>query len=160
MSASADHVTVYRSMDATAKEDAEIVVELLADNGIAAILVNDEEPEVLEGTYEVRVPAAQAARAEQLIAQNPLPDDVEEVDDSEDLDLVTIYGSGAAMGELQAMGIKNLLESNGIAAVMVGDSVLPNLPFELKVARINADKAQKLIADTEKANLPENIKEG
>jgi hypothetical protein len=155
MSASEDLITVYRSMDATAKEDGEIIVGLLANNGISAVLLNDEAPGVMEGTYEVRVPAAQATQADQLIAENPLADEVEEVDDSENLDLVTIYQSGAAMGELQALGIKSLLESNGIAAVMVGDSVLPNLPFELKVARMNVDAAQKLIAETEQANPPE-----
>ena len=33
-----------------------------------------------EGVFEVRVPAADAARAEEMIAENPLPDEVEEVD--------------------------------------------------------------------------------
>jgi hypothetical protein len=48
---------------------------------------------------------------------------------------------------MEALGIKNLLESNGIAAVLVGDSVLPNFPFEVRVARDQVDQARVLIAD-------------
>ena len=41
----------------------------------------------------------------------------------------------SATSEMEAISIKNLLDSNGIAAVLVGDSVLPNFPFEVRVAR-------------------------
>ena len=153
MSASADLVTVYRSMDATAKEDCDTLVDILEEAGIAAVMVDDEAPGVIEGTFEVRVPARDAARAEKLIADNPLPDEVEEVDDSSNLDLETVFhveGSGA-LAEMQAMNIKNLLESNGISAVLVGDSVLPNLPFAIKVARSQAGAARRLIADAEES---------
>jgi hypothetical protein len=142
-----EFVTVYRSMDAEAKEDAECVVELLADAGIQAALLDDSAPGVPEGVFEVRVPAADAARAEELIAENPLPDDVEEVDPSSDLDLETIV-SGAS--EMEATGIKNLLDSNGVSAVLVGDSVLPNFAFEVRVARDQVERARVLIADAEK----------
>ena len=40
----------------------------------------------------------------------------------------------------------NLLEANGIAVILVGDSVLPNLPFEVKVAHRDAELARGLIA--------------
>jgi hypothetical protein len=152
MTASSDLITVYRSMDATAKEDCESIIEMLNEEAISAVMADDSAPGVLEGTYEVRVPAADAARAEKLIDENPLPDEVEEVDDSADLDLETIFHiEGSSMtGELQAMSIKNLLESNGIAAVLVGDSVLPTFPFEVKVAREQAESARKLIEDIER----------
>jgi Putative prokaryotic signal transducing protein len=140
-------ITVYRSMDAEAKEDAENIVELLTDAGIQAFLLDDTAPGVPEGVFEVRVPAAAAARAEEIIAENPLPEEAEEVDPSSDLDLETIVG---ASSEMEAMGIKNLLESNGIAAVLVGDSVLPNFPFEVRVARDQVERARVLIADAEK----------
>jgi len=146
---SPDLVTVYRSMDATAKEDCETIVEILSDRNISAIIVDDTAPGVPEGTYEVRVPAADSARAEAIIDENPLPDEVEEVDDSEDLDLKTIFRSDGTMAEVETMGIKNVLEANGIAAVLVGDSVLPNLGFELKVARDQVENARKLIAQAE-----------
>lgn len=133
-------------MDADAKEDAECVIELLRDAGIQAVLEDDSAPGVPEGVFEVRVPAADAARAEELIAENPPPEEAEEVDPSADLDLETIV---SATSEMEAMGIKNLLESNGIAAVLVGDSVLPNFPFEVRVARDQVERARILIADAE-----------
>ena len=139
-------------MDATAKEDCESIIEMLSEESISAVMADDSAPGVLEGTYEVRVPAADAARAEKLIDENPLPDEVEEVDDSADLDLETVFHiEGSSMtGELQAMSIKNLLESNGIAAVLVGDSVLPTFPFEVKVAREQAVRARQLIENIER----------
>lgn len=153
MSASVDLVTVYRSMDAAAKVDCEALVDMLRDEGISAVMLDDNSPGVMEGTFEVRVPARDAAKAEKLIAENPLADEVEEVDDSPELDLETVFhveGSGG-LAEMQAMNVKNLLESNGIAAVLVGDSVLPNLPFEIRVAREQADLARRLIADAEES---------
>jgi len=133
-------------MDADAKEDAECVIELLRDAGIQAVLHDDSKPGVPEGVFEVRVPAADAARAEELIAENPPFEEAEEVDPSSDLDLETII---SATSEMEAMGIKNLLDTNGIAAVLVGDSVLPNIPFEVRVARDQAERARVLIADAE-----------
>jgi hypothetical protein len=146
MNGQAELVTVYRSMDTDAKEDCEIVSDLLRDAGLSPVVLDDAAPGVPEGAYEVQVPQAESMRAEQLIAENPLPDEVEEVDDSEALDLETIYhAEGSATGEVEAIGIKNVLEANGIATVFVGDSVLPNFPFEVKVAREQAERAKQLI---------------
>jgi hypothetical protein len=147
--ASEEMVTVYRSMDATAKEDCETIVEILNDRNISAIIADDTAPGVPEGVCEVQVSAADAARAEALIDENPLPDEAEEVDGSEDLDLETIFHSDGTMAEVEAMGVKNVLEANGIAAVLFGDSVLPNLGFEVKVARDQVENARKLIAQAE-----------
>ena len=137
---------MYRSMDPSAKEDAENILEMLTDSGIRAVMLDDSAPGVPEGVFEVQVPAADAARAEELIAENPPPDEVEEVDDSAALNLETI---ASAASEMEAMSIKNLLESNGIAAVLVGDSVLPNFAFEVRVAHDQAERARILIADAE-----------
>jgi hypothetical protein len=137
-------------MDADAKEDAECIVELLTDAGMHAVVLDDSAPGVPEGVFEVRVPAPEAARAEELIAENPLPDEIEELDPSSELDLETIHHAEAsATGEMEAMSIKNVLDSNGIPAVLVGDSVLPNFPFEVRVARDQAERARILIADLE-----------
>jgi hypothetical protein len=38
---------------------------------------------------------------------------------------------------------------NGIAALIVGNTVLPNFPFEVRVAREYADRARLLIADAQ-----------
>jgi hypothetical protein len=138
-------------MDANSKTDCETLLALLAQHRVDAVLLDDNAPGVPEGTFEVCVPAAQASKAEALVARNPLPDEAEEVDPSSDLDLETVF-QGEGGGELQALTVKGLLESNGIAAVMVGDPVLPNLSFELKVARSQAEIARKLIAETEREN--------
>jgi hypothetical protein len=67
-------------------------------------------------------------------------------------DLETIFHvEGSSTGEIEALAIKNLLESNRIAVIMVGDSVLPNLPFEIKVARYDAVRARQLIAEARSA---------
>ncbi len=153
MSASPDLITVYRSMDAGAKEDCETLLEILDSRGIHAVVLDDSAPGVPEGTFELRVASPDAAQAERIIAENPLADDVEQVDDSSALNLETIYhaeGSGP-MAEVEAMGIKNLLDSNGIAAVLVGNSVLPNMPFEVRVARDQVQRAQELIAEAQSA---------
>lgn len=136
-------------MDASAKQDCEEILRLLQDAGMDAVLWDDSAPGVPEGVFEVRVPAAKAARAEKLIAENPLPDEVEEVDPSSELDLETI---ASAATEMEATGMKNFLDSNGIAAVLVGDSVLPNLAFEVRVARDQAAHARRLIQDAERAS--------
>jgi hypothetical protein len=145
-------ITVFRSMDAEAKEDAESIVDLLSDAGISPALLDDSAPGVPEGVFEVRVAASDAARAEELIAENPLPDEVEEVDPSSALDLETV---GSATSEMEAMGIKNLLEANGIATVLVGDSVLPNFPFEVRVARDQVTNAKAVIEDAQRE--PESL---
>ena len=151
MATQPDLVTIFRSMDITAQEDCEIIIEQLEAEGLHPAIVDDTAPGVPEGVYEVRVPAAEASRADQIIAANPLPDEVEEVDNSAGLDLETVFHSegSSPSAEVEAMAIKNVLESNGIAVVIVGDSVLPNLPFEVKVARAQAERARRLIAEAE-----------
>jgi hypothetical protein len=151
MTASSDLITVYRSMDSGAKEDCESIIEMLNEEQISAVMVDDTAPGVPEGAYEVRVPASDAARAEKLIDENPLPDEVEEVDDSSALDLETVFHAegSSVTAEMEAMSVKNMFESNGIASVLVGDSVLPNFPFEVKVAREQADRARKLLEEVE-----------
>jgi hypothetical protein len=84
-------------------------------------------------------------------------EDTTQGDNSEHLNLETIYhaeGSGP-LAEFEAMDIKNLLEANGIDAVLVGDSVLPNLPFEVRVARDKAQQARELIAEAQNSEPAE-----
>src|ERR1700680_3057337 len=116
MSAPADLVTVYRSMDRTAKKDCETLIDFFKGRGIIAVMLDDSVPGVIEGAFEVRVSPHDAARAERLITENPLADEVEEVDPSSRLDVETVFhAEGESMAELQAMNVKNLLEANGIA---------------------------------------------
>jgi hypothetical protein len=139
---------VYRSMDASAAEDCQEILDLLRDAGMEPVLWDDSAPGVPEGAFEVRVPTVVAARADKLIAEHPLPDEVEDVDPSAELDLETIAG---AQSELEALSIKGFLDSNGIAAVLVGDSVLPNLAFEVRVAHDQAERARQLVKEAQRA---------
>jgi hypothetical protein len=149
MSVSSDPVTVYRSMDATAKEDCEMIADILSSEGLSPVILDDSVAGVPEGTFEVRVPADQLQKAEQLIAENPLPDEVEEVDDSSDLDLETIYHADGTLAEVESMEIKNLLEANGIAAVVVGNSVLPTMSFEVRVAHDQVERAREVVNEAQ-----------
>src|SRR5580692_2728206 len=151
MSVSSDLVTVYRSMDAAAKEDCEIIVDLLTAEGLSPVILDDSAPGVPEGTFEVRVPGNQLQKAEQLIAENPLPDDVEDVDNSSELDLETIYHADGTLAEVESMEIKNLLEASGIAAVVVGNSVLPTMSFEVRVARDQVARARGVVNEAQAA---------
>jgi hypothetical protein len=138
-----EFVTVYRSMDEDAQEECQEVVDVLVTAGLSPVLLDDSAPGVPVGAYEVRVPASQAAAAEREITANSRTEDL---DPSSVLDVETVFEAEAGTtSELEALNVKNLLESNGIAAILVGDSILPNLGFEVKVAREHADRARRLI---------------
>lgn|SRR5690348_13092750 len=140
-------VTVFRSADETAGEDASKVQQMLAEQGIAAALLDDDAPGVPEGAYEVRVAPADQARAEELIANFSPDDELEPLDTSHGLDTVSIFhGQGT---EMEALQVKSLLESNGISALLVGDSRYPNLPFQIRVAREHETAARRVIADAQ-----------
>ena len=71
------------------------------------------------------------------------------------MDLETIYhAEGSSLAEVEALEVKSLLESNGIPAVLVGDSILPNLPLEVKVSHCDAARARQLIARAEEESWP------
>jgi hypothetical protein len=151
MPADAEMVTVFRSADDDAEEDARAVNELLAAQGISSVLLDDSAPGVPAGVWEVQVPSADSARAEQLIAESSLPDEeLVEVDKSPDLDTVAVFHAhGGTTSEMEAIAVKSMLEASGIAALIVGDSVLPNLSFDVHVAREHASRAQQLIAEAQ-----------
>jgi hypothetical protein len=149
MSVPSDLVTVYRSMDAPAKEDCQVIADILTAEGLSPIILDDAAPGVPEGAFEVQVPPDQLAKAEALIARNPLPDEVEEVDDSSDLDLETIFHADGTIAEVESMEIKNLLEANGIAAMVVGNSVLPTMSFEVRVAHDQVERAREVVNEAQ-----------
>ena len=147
MEESPELVTVYRSMDQSAKQDCETLTDLLTGEGLSPVILDDSAPGVAVGTFEVRVRSAEVARAEGLIDANPLTE-VDQVDPGHELDLETIYHSeGSSTAELEATAIKSVLESDGVTAVIFGDSVLPNLPFEVRVAKEQAEHARELVAE-------------
>ena len=62
--------------------------------------------------------------------------------------LVTVFRlAGGGIEEMEVLTVRQLLESNGIDNVLVGDSPLPNLAEEIRVAEEDAERARQLIAD-------------
>jgi Putative prokaryotic signal transducing protein len=149
MNGQPEMVTVFRSMEMDAKQDCEAIADVLAADGLSPVVLDDKALGVPDGVLEVRVPADQQERAEVLLAAPPSLEDVEAGDPSSHLDLSQpIFSSrGSSTAEFEATEIKTLLEANNIAAIVVGDSVLPNLPFEVRVARENVARARALIKD-------------
>ncbi len=140
-----DLITVYRSADSNAAEDAKAIQELLMKGGFDARLFGDDAPEVVEGTYEVRVPRAEGEAADALIAGNASEDAPELVDPSHDLDLVTVAKTDGTTGEMEAMAIQSVLDANEIDSVIVGNSTLPTMGFEVRVAEEEKGEASAAI---------------
>jgi len=62
--------------------------------------------------------------------------------------LVTVFRlSAGGTDEMEVETVRGLLEANGIETVLVGDSPLPNLAEEIRVAAQDAERAQALIAE-------------
>lgn len=72
-------------------------------------------------------------------------------DASHDLDLVTVARMDGATGEMQATAIKSILQAYEIDAVVVGSSTLPNLGFEVRVARDQEVQARQALAEAQNA---------
>ncbi len=140
--------TIFRSADTDAKEEAAAVAEMLQQEGIQSTLVDDSAPGVLEGVWEVRVASADRSRAEELAsALDDDDDDVDELDESHELDLVTVFSTGSGSTEMEAESIKAVLDANGIQAVIVGGTPIPSTGQEVQVARDQATEAKRLIEE-------------
>lgn len=150
MTDQADLITVYRSADMNAEQDATGVRNLLLRNGIDAQLLDDKAPGVVPGTWEVRVSFDVAPEAERLIA-DVNQDDPGRADPSSDLDMVTIRRTMGTTGEMEAIGIKSILDANGISAVVVGASTLPNLSFFVTVPKTDVERAEQVILEAQAA---------
>jgi hypothetical protein len=145
-------ITVFRSADESAKEEAEGVRQMLLDAGIPAVLLDDTAPGLVVGTYEVRVEEENQTRAEELIAGMPADQEQDEPkeagDPSHALDLVTVFSSGAgARAEMEALSIQSILDAGGISAVFAGDTRYPIFPVNVRVTRTDEAKARELIAE-------------
>src|SRR5207248_2748023 len=60
-------VTVFRSADLSAEDDVRAVIDMLAAEGIAGTVLDDNSPGVPEGAWEVRVAPDKSAQAEALV---------------------------------------------------------------------------------------------
>jgi hypothetical protein len=142
--------TVYRSADMNAEQDAGAIKNLLMSHGIDALLCDDNSPGVLEGTYEVRVPPAQLHEAESIIS-TVNQEDPGRADPTHELDMVTFRITEGTTAEMEALAIQGILDASGIAAIVMGNSTLPNLAFYVKVAKADAERATQVIAEAEEA---------
>ena len=80
---------------------------------------------------------------------------------SDPLDLVPVIeedGSPLELTEMEAIELKNLLDANGIDAVISGSEMMPNLPYRLMVASGKAAEAGRVIAEARAAG-PEGAEE-
>jgi Putative prokaryotic signal transducing protein len=150
MNGDVDFVTVYRSADLDADTDAVVVQRHLVGHGLDAVILDDSAPGVVSGTREVRVPTSQAAQAELLVA-NFDPEARLDADPSTDLDMVTIVRRMGATAEMEAIGIKSVLDAAGIPAFIIGQSTLPNLSFHVRVPKNHVDEAKAILAEAEAA---------
>jgi hypothetical protein len=73
---------------------------------------------------------------------------MENTTEPDDSSLVTVFrmAEGGTDGT-EVLTVQQLLESSGIATVLVGDSPLPNFAEEIRVNSEDAGRAQQLIAD-------------
>lgn len=132
-------VTVFRSADETAEDDARAIAELLSAQDLQVTLDDSTAPGVPAGAWVVRVPAEEAERAEQVMAEAEEPP----LDESHRMDTETVF-SGE---EVEMEAVKGVLENAGIATVVMGTTTLPMLGFQVQVARDRAEEARSLIAE-------------
>jgi hypothetical protein len=145
-------VTVFRSADDSAETDANAVRELLVEAGFSAEVFGDDTPGVVGGSFEVRVPPSEASRAEQFIAENQeTVEESERINPSHEFDLVTIFSSQNVDAESEVIAIRGVLDANGIPSLLAGNIPYPNLPFEIKVAKEDVERAERAIAEARAA---------
>jgi hypothetical protein len=74
--------------------------------------------------------------------------EVEETGDpSHEMDLEPVFQAVGAEAEMEAIAVHSVLQSNGIEAVLIGSSSLPNFPFEVRVPHEQVDEANALIEE-------------
>jgi hypothetical protein len=59
--------------------------------------------------------------------------------------MVVVFSSANFDGELEAMGIKNVLDANNIPTILSGPHVMPNLPFEVQVPAHLLAEAEEIL---------------
>ena len=70
------------------------------------------------------------------------------VNPSQNLNLVTVFEStGGSVEDSEVLMVQQLLESNGISTVLVGDNPLPTFAEAIRVTTEDAARARQLIAD-------------
>ena len=92
------------------------------------------------------------------MAQDPEPDEQDEreeagsadFDTSHDLDMVTLLTSTTIDAEMEAGILSSLLEASGIPALVIG-SPFPNVGYQVRVPRAQAEEARRLMEEAQAA---------
>lgn len=153
-----EFITVFRSAETDAEAEAMKVRDQLLENGITAMLVGDDAPGVVFGTFEVRVPAFDKALAERLVSGGVSEEDELELDEesaSHELDLVSVFSSQQHDAESEALAVKAVLEANGIPCFLVGSQQIPSLPFEIRVPKSRVEEANLILEEARQAGASE-----
>ena len=64
-----------------------------------------------------------------------------------DESMVAVFSSSNHDGELEAMAVKGVLDSNNIPSIVVGPQVLPSLEFQVQVQADQLEAARLAIRD-------------
>ncbi len=81
------------------------------------------------------------------MAQDP----AQELDESSDFDMVTLFSSSNHDGEMEATSIHAMLQASGIPSVVMGPSVIPSLEFQVQVPRAYAEEAERVLVEAREA---------
>jgi citrate lyase beta subunit len=73
------------------------------------------------------------------------------LDNSHQLDSVTIFSSSNHDAEMEALEIHSLLEANGIQSLVIGPSTIPVLEFQVTVARTDVAEARHILEEARAA---------
>ena len=158
-------VTVFRSADFDAADQAMAVRDVLTGAGMPADVFDDSAPGVPAGAFEVRVAGEQQEEAERLIEDAERSIEAEKgstpepADLSHDLDMVPVFASDAPDAELLTTGIRSILDAHEIPSMLVSGSMFPSLPFEVRVPKTRLEDAQRAIVAAQAAG-PEAAEEG
>jgi hypothetical protein len=157
MGADTELVTIFRSMDSSASDEANEISSLLENAGLDPVVQDDTAPDVPAGAFVVKVPEDQAVRADEIL-ENAEELETEPGDPSHSMDLETIFSAMGALAEVEALGIRNVLDANGIPTVYVSPPQYPNLRFVVKVPQRYMSQAEQILADARAAG-PEAAEE-
>lgn len=74
-----------------------------------------------------------------------------EAEQNSDLDLVPLTDGELELefSEMEAISVKTLLLANGIEAITVGASQLPNLPYQIHVPTAQRDEAVRIFQEAQ-----------
>ncbi len=81
----------------------------------------------------------------------PETESTEQLDLSDDLDLVTVFHSEEHDAQSEVQIVRGLLEAGGVPCVVVGGPEFPNLPYEVRVPKARVEEALTLIAESQSA---------